>query len=137
MIAQINDGASNVIAIPSPSLRTFAHLLALDIKPPSFVIEDLIVEGQAGFLAGPFAIGKTMLTIQLVQSLASGRPFLGRPVRRPYKTAFIDFENGTDEIARRLQSQVKKPGSGEGGLRLGIGRPVSRQPLRRGVGAVA
>jgi len=79
----------------------------MEIKPPNFVKADLIVEGQSGFLAGPFAIGKTILTMQLVQALAAGRPFMGRTVPRLYTTAFLDLENGTDEIARRVQAQVR------------------------------
>lgn len=107
MTGQITSIGSEFSPMPAPGIVTFADLLAMEVKPPSFVIEGLIVEGQVGFLAGPFAIGKTMLTLQLVQSLASGRPFMGRPVRRAYKTAFLDLENGTEEIARRLQSQVR------------------------------
>jgi hypothetical protein len=80
---------------------SFKTLIDSDHEEPKYAVEDLLIEGHHGILAGPYAIGKTYLGLQLSVSLATGKDFMGRKVRRPYRVAFIDLENGAAEIKSR------------------------------------
>lgn len=84
----------------------YEGLISLDIEPPRFAVEGLLVEGQVGFLAGRFSIGKTLFSLQLNISMATGRDFLGRKVAKPYRIAFLDTENGACEVRSRIGKQV-------------------------------
>jgi hypothetical protein len=83
----------------------FEEFMGLRLERPKPVIEGLVNSGQNTIFAGPFGIGKTMLTLPMSMCLASGKDFVGRRVLRPFKTAFIDFENDPGEIQGRLRSQ--------------------------------
>jgi hypothetical protein len=91
---------------------SFDELVNSDHKELQYAVEDLLVEGHHGILAGPYAVGKTYLGIQLSASLATGQDFMGRRVRRPYRVSFIDLENGGAEFksrSARLQKQLGMP----------------------------
>jgi hypothetical protein len=102
-------------AAPAEGTRafySFQELINSDHKELQYAVEDLLVEGHHGILAGPYAVGKTYLGIQLSVSLATGDEFMGRRVRRPYRVSFIDLENGAAEFksrSRRLLDRLGKP----------------------------
>jgi hypothetical protein len=89
---------------------SFDALIESDHQEPQYAIEDLLIEGHHGILAGPYAIGKTYLGLQLSVSLATGQDFIGRRVRRPYRVAFIDLENGAAEFKSRSARLVERLG---------------------------
>jgi AAA domain len=95
------------IAIEVPGIYPFESLMSLEVAPPCPAVEGLINEGQNAIFAGYFGVGKTMFAGQLSISLATGRPFVGRAVRRRYKTVFMDFETGPGAIRQRLAKQVE------------------------------
>jgi hypothetical protein len=80
---------------------SFKTLIDSDHGEPQYAVDDLLIEGHHGILAGPYAIGKTYLGLQLSVCLATGKDFMGRKVRRPYRVAFIDLENGAAEFKSR------------------------------------
>lgn len=81
---------------------SFRTLIDSNHQEPQYAVEDLLIEGHHGILAGPFSIGKTYLGLQLSVALATGKDFMGRKVRRPYRVSFIDLENGAAEFKSRL-----------------------------------
>ena len=89
---------------------SFDELIQSEHKEPQYAVEDLLVEGHHGILAGPFSIGKTYLGLQLSVSLATGREFMGRKVRRPYRVAFVDLENGAAECKSRSAKLLPRLG---------------------------
>jgi hypothetical protein len=95
------------IAIEVPGIYPFESLMSLDVAPPRHAVEGLINEGQNTIFAGYFGVGKTMFAGQLSLCLATGRPFLGREVRRQYRVVFFDFETGPSAIQQRLAKQVE------------------------------
>ena len=95
------------IAIEVPGIYPFEILMSLNVTPPCHAVEGLINEGQNTIFAGYFGVGKTMLAGQLSICLATGRPFVGRAVRRRYKVVFMDFETGPGAIQQRLAKQVE------------------------------
>jgi RecA-family ATPase len=94
------------IAIEVPGIYPFGTLMSLEVAPPRHAVEGLVNEGQNAILAGYFGVGKTMFAGQLTISLATGRSFVGRAVRRRYKVVFMDFETGPGPIQQRLVKQV-------------------------------
>jgi AAA domain len=96
---------------PATAVRdfySFDDLIASEHRPPHYAVEDLLIEGQHGILAGPYAIGKTYLGLQLSVSLATGRDFMGRGVTKPYRVLFVDLENGAAEFKSRSARLVER-----------------------------
>ena len=73
------------------------------------MIPGLLIAGQPGGIFGSFKTLKTSLAADLMISLASGTPFLGRfPVPQPGKVLFLSGESGLpalQSIARRICAQ--------------------------------
>jgi len=92
---------------------SFDALIESDHQEPQYAVEDLLIEGHHGILAGPYAIGKTYLGLQLSVSLATGQDFMGRSVRRPYRVAFVDLENGAAELKSRSARLIQRLGMPE------------------------
>ncbi len=87
------------------SVFRFEQLMDAQVPEPTATVEGLLWEGQISVLAGAYGDGKTLWGTQLTLCLAVGRDFLGRKVRRPYKTAFIDCENLLGAIKGRVARQ--------------------------------
>lgn len=71
----------------------------------SWLIEGMLVEGQPCILGGPSKSMKTTVLVELVLSVASGTPFLGKWKTSQAKTLFISGESGQwtiQETARRI-----------------------------------
>lgn len=82
--------------------HSYKQLMGMNIPRPIAAVEGLLYEGQAGVLAGAFAVGKTFFALQLSVCMATGKSFLGRKVNRPYRVSYLDTENGATEICSRL-----------------------------------
>jgi len=71
-----------------------------------YLIPGLLAAGQPGGIFGAFKTLKTSLAADLMSSLASGTPFLGRfPVPQPGRVLFLSGESGLDalqSVARRI-----------------------------------
>lgn len=89
-------------------------LKKLNLKPigfPSFegkpvpgrrwLVEGLIPVGSVTLLTGDGGLGKSLLGLQLLASCATGKPWLGHPVRQCKGFGFF-CEDDEDEIHRRL-----------------------------------
>jgi hypothetical protein len=85
-----------------PSGYGFEDLMRSTFQRPAPLIEGLLHEGHAAIFAAGFGEGKTFFALQMSICLAAGRDFLGRKVGRPYRTVFLDAENGKGEIKERV-----------------------------------
>lgn len=82
--------------------------------PPSFFVQDVVVEGQALVIGGPEKTMKTSIAIDLGIALATGTPFLGRfPVATPIRTLLISKESGPDKLKNTRQRILDSLGIGE------------------------
>jgi replicative DNA helicase len=71
---------------------------------PRWLVERCLVRGQPGIIAGPSKCLKTSLSIDLVVSLASARPFLNKfPVPRRIRTAIVSGESGEHTIQETIR----------------------------------
>jgi hypothetical protein len=96
--------------IPAEGLSgySFEELMKSTFERPAPVVEGLVHEGHSAIFAGGFGEGKTFFALQLSVCLAAGRHFLGRKVGRPYRTLFLDAENGKGEIKHRVAQLVEQ-----------------------------
>lgn len=68
-----------------------------------WLVEGLIERGQRGLVVAPPKVGKSLLFLDMVVSLASMTRFMGaNPYPRPVRTAVISREDGPELVKRRL-----------------------------------
>jgi hypothetical protein len=64
--------------VAAPHVFDVAEIMALDIRPPSMLVDCVLPQSGASLIVGAPKSGKTILSIQMALSIASGQPFLGR-----------------------------------------------------------
>jgi len=73
-------------AAPALPLKRPFRLLSIEeleaIPDPSFLIEGMLPVGALAAIYGPAKLGKTFVVFDMALSIASGRPFFGRQVRK-------------------------------------------------------
>ena len=75
--------------------------LALSALPrPEWLVEDLLPAPSLGFLYGPPKTGKSFAAIDLACSVASGRPWCGKPTRRG-KVLYVVGEGVSGVVSRQ------------------------------------
>ncbi len=101
------------------------EFLSGEIKPIEWAIEDIWPIGNNGPIGGPEKTGKTWLAHEMVLSLATATPFLGKyRVKHPYRVLYWEEEDSKDRTKRRGRQ-----------LLAGRNRPtVSSEQLRYLVG---
>ncbi|HME32460.1 MAG TPA: AAA family ATPase [Terriglobales bacterium] len=83
------------------------HFLSMPLQRPKPALAGVLFEGHVVIMVGYYGGGKTLFATQMGLSLASGTPFLGKDVPRPYKVDYIDCENGMVELQDRIKKQLK------------------------------
>ncbi len=81
-------------------LPSYTLAEAINLPPPSWLVEDTLPDGGLSFLVGPPGVGKTFSAIDLALSVAYGRPFLGKEVRQG-RVVYVAAE-GHRSVARRM-----------------------------------
>ncbi|MFC1994333.1 AAA family ATPase [Chloroflexota bacterium] len=82
---------------------TQRHLLDKELEPPRYLIKDLIITPGLVVLAGKKKSGKSWMTLQLAQCVATGTPFLDKDTEKG-KVVYLALEDGE----RRLQDRLLK-----------------------------
>jgi hypothetical protein len=84
---------------------------AWDAKPEEiqWLIEPLIEAGQSVALYATPGTGKSLITLELAAGLATGRPVLGNPAKKPIMVVYVDMENREHSLVERLQAFGYKP----------------------------
>ncbi|MCY2990916.1 MAG: AAA family ATPase [Planctomycetota bacterium] len=89
-------------------LMSFVELLALDTRV-EYLVDDVLVRGQPGVVGGRSKTLKTSVIIDLVLSLGSGTPFLGKWPTRRCNVAFWSGESGAATIkAKAIAAAVAR-----------------------------
>jgi len=81
---------------------TQRSLLAKELAPLDYLVEDLLVTPCLGVLAGRKKLGKSWMSLQLAQCVASGTPFLDR-VTKQGKVLYLALEDGERRLRQRLE----------------------------------
>ena len=99
------DAPEPVQAVPEPSRRTgIADLIwRAKTSPPKPIIRGLLHEKEIAGLHGAPEVFKTIFTLQLAESLAAGKPFLGVwQVPKPRSVYFLETEMSEMALGNRL-----------------------------------
>lgn len=90
-----------------------ARYLAKDVRPPSWLVEEIWGRSAYGVWAGDFKTYKSTLLMDLAISVSSGRPFLGKfAVHRTGPVLYIQEENSHGFMHDRLHRIVQAKGLG-------------------------
>lgn len=102
--AVVKPGSKPAEAPAFTKLLTGSDLLALDLKP-RFLVRGVLVEGQPMIVGGRSKTLKTSIACDLVVSLGSGKPFLGKFDAHRVNVGFWSGESGAAvvrETAKRI-----------------------------------
>ena len=76
-----------------------------EAPPTDWLLEGVLVRGWVTVVAGYPGIGKSMLTMALTAAMVRGdKQFLGVPLKRHGRILYVDEENPSDLVLRRLQA---------------------------------
>lgn len=75
------------------------------VPPREWLIQDWLAadQGSVTLFAGQGGTGKSLLSLMLAHSLATGEPWLGMPVTHRARSLVVTCEDSRDEVARRIQ----------------------------------
>ncbi|MGH3908825.1 MAG: AAA family ATPase [Pseudonocardiaceae bacterium] len=79
---------------------------------PDWLVPDLLERGRSHALVGAAKSGKSLLTLDMVCGLVTGRGLLGRPSPHdgPVTVVYVDLENAKADIRERLDALGVGPG---------------------------
>jgi AAA domain/Bifunctional DNA primase/polymerase, N-terminal len=81
-----------------------------DESSQEWIAEPILPAGRTVTLYAPAKLGKSLLVLDMVAAIATGRPFLGRVPDRPRRVLYLDFENDPkDDVRTRLQDMGYSP----------------------------
>lgn len=99
-LAQLRDNDAAIAASYSPV--DWDALFADDDLDPDWLIPDILERGENAVIYAPAKTGKSLVTLDMMAALASGRARLGRPATEPMRLLYIDQENSRKDLHRRL-----------------------------------
>lgn len=90
--------------------ENMGELLARPEPPISWLIESLWVDQSRGFIAGQPGIGKTWLALEMLFSVSSGQPCLGKYSTQQGAVLLVEEESSTMNLARRIHCMARGRG---------------------------
>lgn len=87
---------------PPLELHTAVELMGMDLKPPDFIIKDLVPVGVS-MLSAASKIGKSWMALDMALSVVSGKPFMGFDTNKCEVVYFA-----LEDSWFRLKSRLKK-----------------------------
>ena len=90
------------------TIFTSEALMDQTFDPPQWVIEDLIPEGLT-VLAGAPTIGKSWLSLQIANAVATGEPLLGRKASKQEGVFVLALEDNPRRLQLRMDKGKFKP----------------------------
>jgi len=89
-------------------LRPISELLAMPEVDPDWMVDQLFTVGSNGWVAAEPKVGKSWTVLELVYSLSTGNPFLGRfAVKQPRRVIYIQEEDSIQRVLRRFKKLLK------------------------------
>lgn len=94
---------TNPIDLEEHGIFTHSELMEMVFQPPSWIIENIFGKGHLGVLTGFSGHGKSWVALGLAISASSGKQFLGKYDIEKMPVLYIENENGTYELRRRVE----------------------------------
>lgn len=102
-------------------------LLHSDLKPPTEIVEDILVNGCT-LIAGPPKVGKSWLTLGLALAVANGGKFLSlKHVTAPGRVLYYGLEESQQRTANRLQCLCLEPNQALANIEFAYEIPSMKQ----------
>jgi len=92
-----------------PVVISAVKLLNHDFSEPEFIVEDILPEGSLSMLSARPKAGKTFLALQLGISIALGREFLFKRVKKQ-PVLFLSYELNERQIKKRFSLILERMG---------------------------
>ncbi len=101
------------VLIPEEDLEelpwTTLDSLLLHAERPTWLVEDVWMAKNVGWIAGEGKSYKSVLSLDLALSIASGTPFLGKfPVKDPGAVLMVQEEDPIWRVAHRIQAMAEQ-----------------------------
>jgi RecA-family ATPase len=94
-----------------PELFSFREIMAMPVRPASFVVEPLITPGDRVVVFGEFGSMKSWLLLHLGMHIAAGQPWLGTfAVPAPLPVLYLDLEMNDRTRWRRIRRLARGAG---------------------------
>jgi len=107
-LQDVADVASEIIAlrqngrVATAAAIDAARLFAEPADDRTWLIDNMIPEGEVVLLGADGGSGKSLLALQLAFAAMTGRPFIGQEPTRRFRTIILSAEDDEREITRRL-----------------------------------
>ena len=104
------ESTQKAVAPPKPKNEIRDRLIStqelLDRAPDfvEFLVHDLITSNELQIIAAPPRAGKSLLSLGLVEAVASGKEFLGRPTQQG-DVIYVNCEDGDSKLKERVLAQ--------------------------------
>lgn len=105
---QLDDRQAAAIAARYAPLDWDAVFAADDLAP-DWLVPEVLERGRSHAIFSPAKAGKSLLTLDMVAAVATGRALLGRPGRDPVTVLYVDLENSRTDLHRRLSGMGYAP----------------------------
>lgn len=95
-----------------------------EIPRPKWLIEDFVAENSTTMIYGPWGLGKSFMTLDMILTATMGGDWYGRRIERPLKTLFVVAE-GAAWWYRRLLAYERERGPVDRDNIIWIAEPVN------------
>lgn len=93
---------------PDVFTRPISELLAMPEVDPDWLVDQLFTVSSNGWVAAEPKVGKSWTVLELVYSLSTGMPFLGKfAVKKPRRVLYIQEEDSLQRVLRRFKKLLK------------------------------
>lgn len=76
--------------------------------PVRWLVKNLLQDNAANLLGGEPGVGKSWVIVDLAVSVATGTPFLERPILEPGNVLFINFDDPTESLGRQFYDRTAR-----------------------------
>lgn len=113
ILRDFHDAIANGVSLPDDQLKkitlkdrliTTKQLLERAPDFVEFLVHDLITANELQVLAAPPRAGKSLLALSLVNAVASGQEFMGRPTQQG-TVIYVNVEDGDAKLKERVIAQ--------------------------------
>ena len=91
--------------------------MALTAKAPVYLIKGILEQDSHGVMFGASMSYKTFVALSMAHSICTGKPFMGRKVRKTGVVLYVCGE-GDGAMKRRIKAQVIKKGGFNGNFKM-------------------